>query len=332
MIRYGLHHHPWKAGQGRHSQRLSIILARVITPVSVPVDGSSRTVTPSLGATHVVQQFHSRSRSYSHSPADSLSLSAWSWSSCGHTHANTHSHTHGIHTQARTHHQHKKGEAQFQTRSFASNSNSNNNDSDSNSDSGSGSRKENEKEKEAEVMLELKDNGNIAILTFNRQSKANAIGKTMLGQLQDHISFLSSSPSSYSANASASASASTSTSMNNSARNSERSNNNIRCVVLTSASNRVFSAGADLKERSKMNQTQAQTFVSSLRNCMDRLSSLPMPLIASVEGAALGGGLEIALCADVIVAGSNARFGAPETGLGIIPGAGGELSLVVNEL
>ena len=331
MIRYGLHHHPWKAGQGRHSQRLSIILARVITPVSVPVDGSSRTVTPSLGAAHVVQQFHSRSRSYSHSPADSLSLSAWSWSSCGHTHANTHSHTlshtHDIHTQARTHHQHKKGEAQFQTRSFASNSNSNNNDSDSDS----GSRKEkNEKEKEAEVMLELKDNGNIAILTFNRQSKANAIGKTMLGQLQDHISFLSSSPSSNSANASASASASTS--INNSASNSERSNNNIRCVVLTSASNRVFSAGADLKERSKMNQTQAQTFVSSLRNCMDRLSSLPMPLIASVEGAALGGGLEIALCADVIVAGSNARFGAPETGLGIIPGAGGEFSLVVNEL
>ena len=327
MIRYGLHHHPWKAGQGRHSQRLSIILARVITPVSVSVDGSSRTVTPSLGATHVVQQFHSRSRSRacSHSPADSLSLSAWSWSSCGHTHANTHSHTlshtHDIHTQARTHHQHKKGEAQFQTRSFASNSNSNNNDSDSDS----GSRKEkNEKEKEAEVMLELKDNGNIAILTFNRQSKANAIGKTMLGQLQDHISFLSSSPSSNSANASASASASTS--INNSASNSERSNNNIRCVVLTSASNRVFSAGADLKERSKMNQTQAQTFVSSLRNCMDRLSSLPMPLIASVEGAALGGGLEIALCADVIVAGSNARFGAPETGLGIIPGAGGELS------
>ncbi len=142
-----------------------------------------------------------------------------------------------------------------------------------------------------EIILECKDN--IATLTFNRPKKANAIGKQMLAQLHESIKFLS-------------------------------SENDIRCVVLTSCSDKVFSAGADLKERSGMSKDEAAAFVTSLRDCMDGLSSLPMPMIASVEGAALGGGLEIALTADIIVSGSKALFGAPETGLAIIPGAGGK--------
>ena len=134
----------------------------------------------------------------------------------------------------------------------------------------------------------------IAKLIFNRTNKANAIGKQMLSELRENVALLSG-----------------------------EKGKNIRCVILTSASDRVFSAGADLKERSAMTKEEASLFVTALRSCMDELASLPMPLIASVEGAALGGGLEIALTADLIVAGSDARFGAPETGLAIIPGAGG---------
>ena len=134
----------------------------------------------------------------------------------------------------------------------------------------------------------------IAKITFNRPNKANAIGKKMLNELRDNVALLSGESGKY-----------------------------IRCVIITSCSDTVFSAGADLKERSVMTTEEASSFVTSLRACMDELHSLPMPLIASVEGAALGGGLEIALTADLIVAGSNAKFGAPETSLAIIPGAGG---------
>jgi enoyl-CoA hydratase/carnithine racemase len=103
----------------------------------------------------------------------------------------------------------------------------------------------------------------------------------------------------------------------------ERPETKSRCVVLTSFSNKVFSAGADLKERATMSQDQAAEFVTLLRNTMERLAKLPIPVIASVEGVAVGGGLEIALAADLRVASKSATFGLPETSLAIIPGAGG---------
>lgn len=97
----------------------------------------------------------------------------------------------------------------------------------------------------------------------------------------------------------------------------------IRCVVLTSSSFKVFSAGADLKERATMTPDEAEEFVHLLRSTMDRFSKLPMPTICSVEGIAVGGGLEMALAADMRIAGRDAVFGLPETSLAIIPGAGG---------
>jgi enoyl-CoA hydratase/carnithine racemase len=97
----------------------------------------------------------------------------------------------------------------------------------------------------------------------------------------------------------------------------------VRCVVVTSYSNKVFSAGADLKERSTLTLEQTEEFVTLLRNTMNDLSTLKVPVIVAIEGVAVGGGLELALAGDIRIAGSNATVGLPETSLGIIPGAGG---------
>ena len=77
------------------------------------------------------------------------------------------------------------------------------------------------------------------------------------------------------------------------------------------------------EERAAMAPHEVASFVHSLRTTFSEIAELPMPVIAAVEGAALGGGLEMALAADFRVAGSDATFGLPEVGLGIIPGAGG---------
>jgi methylglutaconyl-CoA hydratase len=97
----------------------------------------------------------------------------------------------------------------------------------------------------------------------------------------------------------------------------------IRAVVLTSAVPKVFCAGADLKERKLMNIDEIGDFVTGLRTTFALWASLPMPTIAAIEGVALGGGLELAMCCDIRVAGEKALLGLPETALAIIPGAGG---------
>lgn len=96
-----------------------------------------------------------------------------------------------------------------------------------------------------------------------------------------------------------------------------------RCVILTSSSHKVFSAGADLKERACMSIEQAEATVTGLRNSLQRFASLPMPTIAVVEGIALGGGMELAAAADIRIGSRSSVFGLPETSLGIVPGAGG---------
>ena len=107
-----------------------------------------------------------------------------------------------------------------------------------------------------------------------------------------------------------------------------RFDNRIRVAVLRSEVEGVFCAGADLKERAEMSQTDVQRFVSAARAFTARISNLPQPLIAALDGAALGGGLEFALCCDIRVAATTARLGLVETKLAIIPGAG-EYSLCI---
>lgn len=81
--------------------------------------------------------------------------------------------------------------------------------------------------------------------------------------------------------------------------------------------------GADLKERAKMHQSEVGPFVSKARALISELGNLPMPTIAAIDGAALGGGLEMALSCDIRIASNNAKLGLTETKLAIIPGAGG---------
>uniref|UniRef100_A0A8D0HCJ7 Enoyl-CoA hydratase domain containing 2 n=1 Tax=Sphenodon punctatus TaxID=8508 RepID=A0A8D0HCJ7_SPHPU len=97
----------------------------------------------------------------------------------------------------------------------------------------------------------------------------------------------------------------------------------VRVVVLKSAVKGVFCAGADLKERAQMTDTEVGHFVHRLRSLMDEIAALPLPTVAAVEGYALGGGLELALACDLRVAASSAKMGLIETTRGLLPGAGG---------
>lgn len=106
-----------------------------------------------------------------------------------------------------------------------------------------------------EIKIDVLSDDGIIKISLNRTQKANAMGKTMLSQLQEAINML----------------------------NSDSTKNIARCIILTSQSEKVFSAGADLKERSKMTIEEASSFVSSLRSTFDDLANLPMPVIACVE-------------------------------------------------
>lgn len=138
-------------------------------------------------------------------------------------------------------------------------------------------------------------NGNkkgISVVSLNRPKARNAIGKVLLDELKQIISEL-------------------------------KMNKTSRVVILKSGIENVFCAGADLKERSKMNDSEVVNFVNSLSSIFSDWEHLEKPTIACIDGIALGGGLELAMACDLRVGGKKAILGLPETSLGIIPGAGG---------
>ncbi|OEH94385.1 enoyl-CoA hydratase [Bacillus solimangrovi] len=141
------------------------------------------------------------------------------------------------------------------------------------------------------VQVEKSDSGIITI-TLNRPESANAFSKDMLFNLHEVLTDI-------------------------------KFDTSIRCVIITGAGERIFCAGADLKERSRMSEVEVKKTVSLIRHTMDELESLPMPVIAAINGAAFGGGLELALSCDIRIASDNAKVGLTETSLAIIPGAGG---------
>ena len=138
----------------------------------------------------------------------------------------------------------------------------------------------------------LGDKAGIVAISMNRPAAKNAISRGLLAAMGEAVS-------------------------------SVRFDRTVRAVILRSIVPGVFCAGADLKERAKMRLEEVAPFVSRARALMLELENLPMPVIAALDGAALGGGLEMALACDLRVASSSAKMGLVETKLAIIPGAGG---------
>jgi methylglutaconyl-CoA hydratase len=132
----------------------------------------------------------------------------------------------------------------------------------------------------------------IAVVTFQRPEAANALSVQMLIELQEILEQL-------------------------------HANTSIRCVVVTGQGEKAFCAGADLKERANMETGEVRKTVALIRRVISGFAALPMPVIAAVNGVALGGGTELALACDIRFSAKQAVFGLTETSLGIIPGAGG---------
>lgn len=97
----------------------------------------------------------------------------------------------------------------------------------------------------------------------------------------------------------------------------------IGVVLLTGAGEKAFVAGADISEMRKMTAVQAMEFSLFGQGVLERIERLPQPVIGVINGYALGGGCELALACDLLIAADTARFGQPEVNLGIIPGNGG---------
>jgi enoyl-CoA hydratase/carnithine racemase len=97
----------------------------------------------------------------------------------------------------------------------------------------------------------------------------------------------------------------------------------VRCVVLIGEGEKAFCAGADLKERAGMTAEDVHRFHQGLRRALSAVEAAPQPFLAALNGAALGGGLELALACDLRIASASAVLGLPEVSLGIIPGGGG---------
>ncbi|MBW2678757.1 MAG: enoyl-CoA hydratase/isomerase family protein [Deltaproteobacteria bacterium] len=132
----------------------------------------------------------------------------------------------------------------------------------------------------------------VMTLTLNRPKIMNSLNFDMLRALKGHIETV-------------------------------RFNADIRVVIITGAGEKAFCAGADLKERATMQPDQVKEFILTIRNLFTAIEYLNKPVIAAVNGIALGGGTEMALAADIRIASLNAVMGLTETRLAIIPGAGG---------
>lgn len=102
----------------------------------------------------------------------------------------------------------------------------------------------------------------------------------------------------------------------------------VRAVIVTGAGDKAFVAGADIAAMAAMGAVEAEAFSARGQRVLDGLAGLPVPVIAAVGGFALGGGCELAMACDLVIASSKARFGQPEVKLGVLPGFGGTQRLV----
>ena len=100
-------------------------------------------------------------------------------------------------------------------------------------------------------------------------------------------------------------------------------NPEVRVVIITGAGEKAFCSGADLKERITLTPEQVKEFITTIRNLFTTIEYLNKPVIAAVNGIALGGGTELALACDIRIASTTSTLGLTETRLAIIPGGGG---------
>jgi enoyl-CoA hydratase len=136
----------------------------------------------------------------------------------------------------------------------------------------------------------------VAVLTVNSPRTLNALNSEVLGELECALFEL-------------------------------KLDDSVKVVVLTGAGSKAFVAGADIKEMSQMDSLEGHQFALKGQRVMLLIEKLSKPVIAAVNGYALGGGLELALGCDFIYASETARFGFPEVTLGIMPGFGGTQNL-----
>ncbi len=141
------------------------------------------------------------------------------------------------------------------------------------------------------MAVHLEELDGIATITIDRPSALNALDLETLEQLAVHVGALHRKPP--------------------------------RVVVVQSTGDRVFVAGADIAAMSKMTVEEARDFSRLGQSVFAALEGLPAIVLGSVQGAALGGGCELALACDLVIASATSRFGQPETNLGLIPGFGG---------
>jgi enoyl-CoA hydratase/carnithine racemase len=143
-----------------------------------------------------------------------------------------------------------------------------------------------------EKVLTVEQENGIITLTLNRPEVMNSLNFPLLHALKDQIESL-------------------------------RFNREVRVVIITSAGEKAFCAGADLKERATLPPEKVREYIFTIRNLFTSIEELNKPVIAAVNGIALGGGTELSLACDIRIAASNATMGLTETRLAIIPGAGG---------
>ena len=135
-----------------------------------------------------------------------------------------------------------------------------------------------------------------AFLTLNRPEAANALSRLLVARLTAALGDLAAEIA---------------------------GGSDLRALVITGAGDKAFSAGADLKERRTWTLDDTRVFLGEINGLMDALAAFPRPTIAAINGVAFGGGLELALAADIRIASEGAELGLTEVRLGIIPGAGG---------
>ena len=139
--------------------------------------------------------------------------------------------------------------------------------------------------------VKYEEEGSYAIITINRPKALNALNSQVLTELDKILN--------------------------------EIDTNKISVVILTGAGEKSFVAGADILEMSSLSKKEAEEFSKKGNDVFRKIETFPIPIIAAVNGFALGGGCEISMSCDIRICSDNAIFGQPEVGLGIIPGFGG---------